>query len=73
MLTGVVKFFNSKKGYGFISQDGTDKDIFVHFSAINHEGYKKLAQGDRVIFEIVEGLKGQQASNVSKIHPNTNI
>lgn len=63
MISGVVKFFNSQKGFGFISQDG-GKDIFVHFSAIQSDGYKKLSEGDKVTFEIEQGLKGEQASNV---------
>jgi len=66
MITGTVKFFNSQKGFGFITQDG-GKDIFVHFSAINVSGYKKLNEGDRVQFEIDQGLKGDQASNVAVI------
>jgi CspA family cold shock protein len=63
MATGTVKFFNSQKGFGFITQDG-GKDIFVHFSAIQTEGYKKLAEGDKVTFEVEQGLKGDQAANV---------
>jgi len=66
MLSGIVKFFNSQKGYGFISQDGGN-DVFVHFSAIKLDGYKKLTQGDRVTFEIKKGLKGNQATNVVKV------
>jgi len=62
---GVVKWFNNAKGYGFIGrEDGND--IFCHFSAIQGEGYKSLQEGDRVEFEIVNGQKGQQASNVTK-------
>ena len=63
MATGTVKFFNSQKGFGFITQDG-GKDIFVHFSAIQTEGYKKLAEGDKVTFEVEQGAKGDQAANV---------
>ena len=62
-MNGTVKFFNSQKGFGFISQDG-GKDIFVHFSAIQSDGYKKLTEGDKVTFDIEQGSKGEQASNV---------
>ncbi len=63
MPTGKVKWFSDSKGYGFIeSEDG--KDVFVHFSAIQSEGYKSLAEGQQVEFEIVDGAKGPQASNV---------
>jgi len=64
--TGKVKWFNNSKGYGFISQeDGTD--IFVHFSAIQGEGYKTLDEGQAVQFEITQGAKGLQAANVTKV------
>lgn len=64
MPTGKVKWFSDSKGYGFIeSEDG--KDVFVHFSAIQSEGYKSLAEGQQVEFEIVDGAKGPQASNVN--------
>lgn len=66
MQTGKVKWFNAEKGYGFIeSDDGTD--VFVHFSAITMDGYKALEEGAAVEFEVVDGAKGPQASNVSKI------
>jgi len=65
MNKGTVKWFNAEKGYGFIeSEDGTD--VFVHFSAINAEGYKTLDEGMTVEFEVVEGAKGPQAANVTK-------
>lgn len=65
MLEGIVKWFDSEKGYGFISYEG--RDIFVHYSAINQEGHKSLEQGQKVTFEIVEGKKGDQAANVTKV------
>lgn len=65
-LQGVVKWFSAEKGYGFISQEGGD-DIFVHFSAIQKPGYKTLEQGEVVEFEITQGQKGQQASNVTSV------
>jgi len=64
-ITGTVKWFNDAKGYGFISREG-GPDVFVHFSAIQSEGFKSLAEGDRVEFEIVQGQKGPQASDVTK-------
>lgn len=64
MVNGTVKWFNAEKGFGFITaEDGTD--VFVHFSQINKEGFKTLDEGEKVTFEIVEGQKGPQASNVS--------
>lgn len=65
MHTGTVKFFNNAKGYGFIIVDGdTDKEVFVHFSAIKQDGYKSLNEGDKVKFEIVEEERGEKAVEV---------
>ena len=65
MANGKVKWFNAEKGYGFIeSEDGTD--VFVHYSAIEMEGYRTLEEGAEVTFEVSEGAKGPQASNVQK-------
>lgn len=66
MKTGKVKWFNAKKGYGFIcDEDGPD--VFVHFSALNMEGFKVLEEGDTVEYEVVDGEKGPQAANVTKL------
>jgi CspA family cold shock protein len=65
MLTGKVKWFNAKKGFGFIEYDGGE-DVFVHFSAIQGEGFKSLDEGQEVTFEIVEGARGPQADNVNR-------
>jgi CspA family cold shock protein len=62
-ITGIVKWFNVSKGYGFIGHEGGD-DVFVHFSAINAEGYRRLEEGQEVEFSIEEGPKGLQAINV---------
>ena len=64
MSTGKVKWINSEKGYGFITVDDSNKDIFVHFSAIEAQGFKSLAEGQNVSFETVEGKSGPQASHV---------
>lgn len=67
MHRGKVKWFNESKGYGFIEQDGGD-DVFVHYSAIQSSGFKSLVEGDVVQFEVTQGPKGLQASNVSKVN-----
>ncbi|MBI3127805.1 MAG: cold-shock protein [Candidatus Tectomicrobia bacterium] len=66
MPEGTVKWFNDSKGYGFISQEG-GQDIFVHFSAIQGEGFKSLKEGEKVSFEVVQGPKGLQAGNVRRL------
>jgi CspA family cold shock protein len=65
-INGTVKWFNDAKGFGFISREG-GPDVFVHFSAIQGNGFKSLAEGDKVEFEIVQGQKGPQAADVVKI------
>ena len=64
MAEGVVKWFNEAKGYGFISPDDGSRDVFVHFSAIQLSGFKKLEEGQKVQFEVVDGAKGPNAQNV---------
>jgi cold shock protein len=64
MATGSVKWFNEAKGFGFISQDDGGKDVFVHFSAIQGAGFRTLAEGQKVTFDIQDGPKGPQAANV---------
>lgn len=64
MEKGKVKWFNAEKGFGFIERENGN-DVFVHFSAITMDGYKSLAEGQEVKFEVIEGAKGPQASNVS--------
>ena len=66
MAQGTVKWFNESKGYGFITAD-EGKDVFVHYSAIMGDGFKTLAEGQKVSFEIVNGEKGPQAASVSKV------
>ncbi len=66
MQNGKVKWFNAEKGYGFIEVEGGD-DVFVHFSAIQAEGFKTLEEGQEVSFEIVDGARGPQAANVTKL------
>ncbi|MBW4437612.1 MAG: cold-shock protein [Pleurocapsa minor GSE-CHR-MK-17-07R] len=63
-IRGIVKWFSAEKGYGFITQDDGGADVFVHFSAIQSSGYRKLEAGDKVEFDIVDGDKGKQASEV---------
>jgi CspA family cold shock protein len=64
MATGIVKWFNDAKGFGFITPDGGGDDLFAHFSAIQSNGFKTLKEGQRVTFDTVTGPKGQQASNI---------
>ncbi len=66
MANGIVKWFNDSKGFGFIEQEN-GKDVFVHHSAINATGFKSLAEGDRVTFDVVQGPKGPAAANVTRL------
>ena len=66
-LTGTVKWFNDSKGFGFITREDGEKDVFVHHSAIQASGYRTLNEGDRVEFDLVDGTKGPAAANVAKI------
>ena len=65
MVTGTVKWFNESKGFGFITPDDGSKDVFVHFSAIASEGFRTLAEGQQVTFDVEDGPKGPQAANVT--------
>jgi cold shock protein len=67
MTTGSVKWFSAEKGFGFITPEDGSADVFVHFSAIVGEGYRELAEGQRVEFDVTQGQKGPQASNVKAV------
>ena len=67
MTTGTVKFFNAEKGYGFISLEGGDKDVFVHYSNIAGNGYRTLEEGQKVEFDVAPGRKGDEAQNVRAV------
>jgi len=67
LAEGTVKWFSNEKGYGFIERGNSEPDVFVHFSAINGDGYKSLTEGQRVSFEVVQGDKGLQAANVDAL------
>ena len=66
-ITGTVKWFNDSKGFGFITREDGEKDVFVHHTAIQGDGYKSLTEGERVEFEVVEGQKGPAAENVTRL------
>ncbi len=69
MVTGTVKWFDSKKGFGFITREQGDKDIFVHYTSIEGEGFRSLKDGEAVEFELIESEKGLQARNVRRLTP----
>ncbi len=70
MVTGVVKWFNNAKGYGFVKPDEGEQDVFVHFSSINMDGYKTLKEGQKVQFDISQGPKGLHAANLQAVTEN---
>ncbi len=65
MATGIVKWFNDTKGFGFITPDNGGDDVFAHYSAINMNGFKTLKEGQKVTFDVTQGTKGKQASNIT--------
>ena len=67
MAQGIIKWFSDQKGYGFVTPEGGKKDVFVHYSALQGEGFKSLREGELVEFDITEGPKGEQAANVRKL------
>ena len=67
MANGTVKWFNAEKGYGFITVDDGGQDVFVHYSAIRGDGFRTLANGERVEFDLVSGDRGKQAANVTRV------
>ena len=67
MATGTVKWFNDSKGFGFITPDGSGEDLFAHFSQIQSKGFKSLAENQKVSFEVTNGPKGKQASNIQPL------
>ncbi len=67
MATGTVKWFSDQKGYGFITPDGGGKDLFVHHTAIEGEGFRTLKEGQKVQYEVTQGAKGEQATKVTKV------
>ena len=67
MTTGTVKWFNADKGFGFIEQDGGGADVFAHYSAIQSNGYRELAEGQAVQFDVTQGAKGLQAENITLV------
>ena len=66
-ITGTVKWFNDSKGFGFVTRDDGEKDVFVHHSDVQGEGFKTLAEGEKVEFDVVQGEKGPRAENVVKV------